>query len=59
MSTDRYDIIIIGSGAGGGTLALKLAPSGKRILILKELTDNLICGLSFVVTRKSNRGYTS
>ncbi len=36
MSTDHYDIIIIGSGAGGGTLALKLAPSGKRILILER-----------------------
>jgi choline dehydrogenase-like flavoprotein len=36
MSADRYDVIIIGSGAGGGTLALKLAPSGKRILILER-----------------------
>ena len=27
-----YDVIIIGSGAGGGTLARHLAPSGKRIL---------------------------
>jgi choline dehydrogenase-like flavoprotein len=36
MSTDHYDVIIIGSGAGGGTLALKLAPSGKRILILER-----------------------
>ena len=36
MSTDRYDVIIIGSGAGGGTLAHKLAPSGKRILILER-----------------------
>ncbi len=36
MSANRYDIIIIGSGAGGGTLALKLAPSGKRILILER-----------------------
>lgn len=35
-NTDRYDVIIIGSGAGGGTLALKLAPSGKRILILER-----------------------
>ena len=24
MSTDRYDVIIIGSGAGGGTLAHSL-----------------------------------
>ena len=29
MSANHYDVIIIGSGAGGGTLALKLAPSGK------------------------------
>ena len=36
MSTDRYDVIIIGSGAGGGTLAHKLAPSGKRILTLER-----------------------
>ncbi|MGQ0649803.1 MAG: NAD(P)-binding protein, partial [Gemmatimonadaceae bacterium] len=33
---DHYDIIIIGSGAGGGTLAHRLAPSGKRILILER-----------------------
>jgi choline dehydrogenase-like flavoprotein len=32
----NYDIIIIGSGAGGGTLAYKLAPSGKKILILER-----------------------
>ena len=32
----KYDIIIIGSGAGGGTLAYKLATSGKRILILER-----------------------
>jgi len=32
----HYDVIIIGSGAGGGTLALRLAPSGKRILLLER-----------------------
>jgi choline dehydrogenase-like flavoprotein len=31
-----YDVIIIGSGAGGGTLAHRLAPSGKRILLLER-----------------------
>ncbi len=32
----QYDVLIIGSGAGGGTLAYKLAKSGKRILILER-----------------------
>jgi choline dehydrogenase-like flavoprotein len=29
-----YDVVIIGSGAGGATLAQRLAPTGKKILIL-------------------------
>jgi choline dehydrogenase-like flavoprotein len=36
MSSAHYDVIIIGSGAGGGTLAWRLAPSGKRILLLER-----------------------
>ena len=32
----KYDVIIIGTGAGGGTMALKLAPTGKQILILER-----------------------
>ncbi|MGB8123211.1 MAG: GMC family oxidoreductase [Pseudolabrys sp.] len=32
----RFDVIIVGSGAGGGTLARSLAPSGKDILILER-----------------------
>ncbi len=34
--SNHYDVIIIGSGAGGGTLAHKLAPTGKRILIVER-----------------------
>lgn len=34
--TERYDVIIAGTGAGGGTLASTLAPSGKRILLLER-----------------------
>jgi choline dehydrogenase-like flavoprotein len=33
---ERYDVIIIGSGAGGGTLAHRLASSGKKILLLER-----------------------
>jgi choline dehydrogenase-like flavoprotein len=33
---ERYDVIIVGTGAGGGTLANVLAPSGKRILLLER-----------------------
>lgn len=37
MTADsRFDVIVIGSGAGGGTLAYKLAPSGKRILLIER-----------------------
>jgi choline dehydrogenase-like flavoprotein len=33
---EHYDVIIIGTGAGGGTLAHKLAPSGKKVLLLER-----------------------
>lgn len=33
---DHYDLIVIGSGAGGGTLTHSLAPTGKKILLLER-----------------------
>lgn len=36
MSNNHYDVIIIGTGAGGGTLAHRLAPSSKKILVLER-----------------------
>jgi choline dehydrogenase-like flavoprotein len=33
---NHYDVIIIGAGAGGGTIAYSLAPTGKRILIIER-----------------------
>jgi choline dehydrogenase-like flavoprotein len=36
QSSNSFDVIIIGTGAGGGTLAVRLAPSGKRILLLER-----------------------
>ena len=32
----HYDVIVIGSGAGGGTLVHRLAPSGKQVLLLER-----------------------
>jgi NADPH-dependent 2,4-dienoyl-CoA reductase/sulfur reductase-like enzyme len=33
---NHFDVVIIGTGAGGGTLAHALASSGKRILLLER-----------------------
>jgi choline dehydrogenase-like flavoprotein len=35
-SSTQADVISIGTGAGGGALARKLAPCGKRILLLER-----------------------
>lgn len=34
--THRYDIVIVGTGAGGGTMARELAGTGARILIVER-----------------------
>jgi len=34
--SQHWDVIIIGSGPGGGTVAMKLAQTGKRILLLER-----------------------
>ena len=36
MAGDHYDVIVIGSGPGGATVAQTLATTGKRILILER-----------------------
>ncbi len=37
MADDQhFDVIVIGSGAGGGTLTHRLAPTGKRVLLLER-----------------------
>ncbi len=36
MNPDRYDVIVIGSGPGGGTMAWRLARTGKRVLLLER-----------------------
>ena len=36
MPDNHYDLIVIGSGPGGAALAQRLAPTGKRILLLER-----------------------
>src|SRR5262249_43265307 len=36
---DRYDYIVVGSGAGGGTLAARLAEAGRRVLLIEAGGD--------------------
>src|SRR5215213_4614797 len=36
VSSEHYDVIIIGSGPGGGTMAWRLAQTGRRILLLER-----------------------
>ena len=36
MDSQHYDVVIIGSGPGGGTMAWRLAQTGKRILLLER-----------------------
>jgi choline dehydrogenase-like flavoprotein len=36
MADESYDVVIVGSGVGGGAVALSLAGSGARILILER-----------------------
>lgn len=36
MGAEAWDVVIVGSGVGGGSVALKLAGSGARILILER-----------------------
>ena len=33
---EHYDVIVIGTGAGGGTLAHTLAPTGLKLLLLER-----------------------
>src|SRR3954454_7871187 len=35
-TTEHYDVIVVGTGAGGGTFAHTVAASGKRVLLLER-----------------------
>ena len=62
--SDHYDVIVIGSGAGGGTLTHALAPTGKRILLLerggylpretRELGSQVACGATAATATRAS-----
>lgn len=39
QNADTYEYIIVGSGAGGGTLAARLALNGKKVLLIEAGDD--------------------
>ena len=36
MREDHYDVVIVGSGPGGGTMAWALAQTGKRVIVIER-----------------------
>jgi choline dehydrogenase-like flavoprotein len=50
LPRDEYEYIVVGSGAGGGTLAARLAEAGKRVALLEAGGDGkVLAGADYAV----------
>ena len=53
----EYEYIVVGSGAGGGPLACRLAMAGHKTLLIEAGDDQVSASLSFQHAPFSNRGF--
>lgn len=45
MSSDHFDLVVLGTGPSGGTVATKIAQSGKRVALVDSRTFGGVCAL--------------
>ena len=53
--SNKFDYIVVGSGAGGGTVAARLAEAGKRVLLLEAGSDPVKSQGGDAVSPNTNR----
>ncbi|MCR9209054.1 MAG: NAD(P)/FAD-dependent oxidoreductase [bacterium] len=45
MSSEQFDLVVLGTGPSGGTVATKIAKSGKRVALVDSRTFGGVCAL--------------
>jgi glutathione reductase (NADPH) len=45
MSSEQFDLVVLGTGPSGGTVATKIAKTGKRVALVDSRTFGGVCAL--------------